>query len=302
MSHKVSLACETELKTIDTDAILPLRHIASGTRKSPKYNRIASSIREMGIIEPIVVFPSKDQSGRYILLDGHIRLDILLQLHAKTVACLISTDDEAFTYNHRVSRLSAIQEHFMILKAIKNGVTEEEIAQTLNIDVSKIRAKRDLLKGVCPEAVKLLKERRIGAESLRQIRKVKSMRQIEMCELMNAAQNHSQDYVKCLVAATPKEQLVDPEEPREVGDLLPKDLARMEREMESLSQDFRAIEKTHSDNVLKLVVAVGYLKKLLDNVRVVRYLASKYPEILYELQKIAESKSLAELPADGCNS
>jgi len=31
---------------------------------------------------------------------------------------LISTDDEAFTYNKRISRLSAVQEHRMIAKAI----------------------------------------------------------------------------------------------------------------------------------------------------------------------------------------
>ena len=294
MNSKINLACEAEVKTISIDRILPLRHTASGTRKSAKYNRIASSIREIGIIEPIIVFPYENNDDQYMLLDGHIRVDILKQQKVKEVECLISTDDEAFTYNHRVSRLTAIQEHFMILKAIKNGVTENEIAKTLNIDVSKIRAKKNLLKGVCPEAVKLLKDRRIGAESLRQIRKVTSMRQIEMCELMCAAQNYSQDYVKCLVAATPKDQLVDPDLAKDVGDLSPSDIARMEREMDSLSQDFRSIEKTHSDNVLKLVVAVGYLKKLLDSARVVRYLASKYPEILHELQKIAESKSLEE--------
>lgn len=35
--------------------------------------------------------------------------------------CLISDDDEAFTYNHKVNQLSAIQEHFMILRAINAG-------------------------------------------------------------------------------------------------------------------------------------------------------------------------------------
>jgi hypothetical protein len=34
---------------------------------------------------------------------------------------LIATDDEGFTYNHKVNRLTAIQEHFMILRALKNG-------------------------------------------------------------------------------------------------------------------------------------------------------------------------------------
>ena len=33
--------------------------------------------------------------------------------------CLVSTDDEAFTYNKRVSRLSPVQEQRMIAKAIE---------------------------------------------------------------------------------------------------------------------------------------------------------------------------------------
>lgn len=48
------------------------------------------------------------------------------------IACLISTDDEAFTYNKRVNRIAIIQEHKMILKAIEKGVSEERIAKSLN--------------------------------------------------------------------------------------------------------------------------------------------------------------------------
>jgi hypothetical protein len=64
--------------------------------------------------------------------------------------------------------------------------------------------------------------------------------------------------------------------------------------MESLSRDFRAIEEVHGQNVLNLVLIAGYLKKLLDNARVVRYLSQNYLEILDEFQKIAELRSLGE--------
>lgn len=65
-------------------------------------------------------------------------------------------------------------------------------------------------------------------------------------------------------------------------------MARMEREMDELSVDFREIEETHVKNVLNLVIVAGYLRKLLDNAWVVRYLAQDYPEIMTEFQKIAE--------------
>jgi hypothetical protein len=152
--------------------------------------------------------------------------------------------------------------------------------------------KRDLLDGICPEAVQLLKEKRACGGVFREMRRVKPMRQIEMAELMLAANNVSRRYAECLFAATPPEQLLEPDQLKDVRGLSPEDISRMEREMESLGQDYRLIEESHGRNVLNLVLVVGYLKKLLDNARVVRYLSQHHAEILAEFQKIVETKSL----------
>ena len=294
MSTVVKLACEPEIRMIDVASILPLRKVPAGARNSTKYRRISASIQEIGIIEPIIVHPCPDVANQYMLLDGHIRLDVLKSSQVATVECLIADDDEAFTYNHKVNQLSAIQEHFMIRKALKNGVSEEDIARTLNVDISKIRMKRDLLEGICPEAVELLREKRVTQDGLQQLRQVTPMRQIEMAELMCASHNFSGPYAKCLLAATPHDQLVEANGSKKVDELTPQEMARMEREMEVLSGDFREIEKTHGANVLNLVIVAGYLRKLLDSAPIVRYLAQDYPEIMTEFQKIAESRSLAE--------
>jgi hypothetical protein len=238
------------------------------------------------------VFPQKANQGFFILLDGHTRLAILRSLGKESCRCLVSTDDEAFTYNHKVSRLSAIQEHFMIRRAIENGVSEARIAKTLNVDLAKIRQKQHLLDGICPEAVELLKERPVNCGALRELRKVKPMRQIEICELMINSHNFSEGYTKCMVTTTGDDQLVDPERPRESHGLTPEELSRMEHEMNLLVREFKVIEESHGKNVLNLVVVSGYLKKLLDNARVVRYLSQRYPEILHQFQKLAEARDL----------
>lgn len=297
----VMFACEPKVASLRVANVLPMRKIAPATRETVKYRRIASSIREIGIIEPLVVHPSGGAPGQYMLLDGHIRHDILTRTNAPTVDCLVAKDDEAFTYNHKVNHLAGIQEHFMIIKALKHGVTEEDIARTLNVDVSKIRAKRDLLNGICPEAVALLRGKRISADALRQVRKAKPMRQIEMAELMCASNNFSQPYAKCLVAATSDEQLEGCEHAKDILELSPEDMARMEREMESLSSDFRELEATYGKNVLNLVVVAGYLRKLFDSAPIVRYLAQNHPEIMAQLQHIAESRSLKEAAADAAS-
>ncbi|MEM7516024.1 MAG: plasmid partitioning protein RepB C-terminal domain-containing protein, partial [Planctomycetota bacterium] len=253
MKSVITLACEPKIRTLPINKLLPVRKFAQAVRKTTKYKRIACALREVGVIEPLVVFECDDDSGQFLLLDGHIRLDVLKEAGESEVECLVAQDDEGFTYNHKVNRLSAIQEHFMIIKALDNGVSEEDIARTLNVDTHKIRSKRDLLEGVCPEAVKLLRDRKATSEALGQIRKAKPMRQIEMAELMCASHNFSGAYAKCLLAATPADQLVAPDGGKKVDELTPEEMARMEREMKSLSKDFRDIEETHGKNVLNLV-------------------------------------------------
>lgn len=153
-NERVQFACEQTLQNIPLDNILPLRRIAPGTRKTLKYRRIKASIREVGIIEPLVVHPQQKSAPKaYMLLDGHMRLDILKEAGKSTVECLIALDDEPFTYNHKVNRLTVIQEHFMLMKAVKSGVSEDAIAAALNVDVSKIREKKNLLASVLKPSI-----------------------------------------------------------------------------------------------------------------------------------------------------
>ena len=204
----------------------------------------------------------------------------------------ISTDDEAYTYNSRISRLAIVQEHAMILKAIKSGVPEEKIARTLNVDIRSIIQRRDLLNGVCAEAADLLKNRHVAPMVFPLLKKMKPMRQIEVVELMSGAANFSVPYAKALLAATPPAMLVDPDKRKISEGLTPEQLAKMEKEMEMLQRDLRVVEDTHGNSVLNLVLARGYLSKLFDNHRVARYLSQNHPEIYQELQKMADGGSL----------
>ena len=298
MTPRIKVAFETKGRTLPIDAILPTRTVSPLARKSRKYQRIRASIREVGIVEPIVVHPqhARGKASQYLLLDGHLRLDILREQGETEVLCLISTDDEGFTYNHKVNQISAIQEHFMIMKALESGVSEERMAATLNVDVSAIRRKRDLLDGVCPEAVELLRNKRSAPGALRVMKKVTPMRQIEMAELMIASNNYSASYAKCLLAATPEDQLAEKGAPKDVPGLRPEDMARMEREMHLLEKDFRRIQDSHGRNTLNLVLAVGYLRKLLGNATLVRFLSKKYGDLLSEFEKLAKSTNLEEEP------
>jgi hypothetical protein len=150
----------------------PLHIVSDTLKKTRKYAQIVSSIREVGIIEPPVVARIRKEPGRYLLLDGHLRVEVLKQMGETEVSCLISTDDEGFTYNKRVNRLAIIQEHKMILKAIERGVPEVRIASALNVDVNTLRHKIRLLDGICPEAADLLKDKHVASNTFWSLRRM----------------------------------------------------------------------------------------------------------------------------------
>jgi ParB-like chromosome segregation protein Spo0J len=152
MTRQVSIAFDPSGVVLPVTSILPLKQIKSSVVGTVKYQQVLSSVLEIGVIEPLIVFPEKGKSDSFLLLDGHIRLAVLKQIGHREVRCLVATDDETYTYNKRVNRMATIQEHNMILKATRNGVSEERIAKVLKVNVAEIRTKRDLLNGICKEA------------------------------------------------------------------------------------------------------------------------------------------------------
>lgn len=270
----------------------PLRDVSEKTRASAKYAQIAASIEEVGIIEPPVVIRDHADPERYHLLDGHLRLDILRRRGDAEVVCLIAIEDEAFTYNKRVNRIAIIQEHKMILNAVKKGVSEERLARALNVNISSIRSKRNLLVGICPEAADLLRDKHVPLNAFTELRKLKPMRQIVAAEMMVAMNRYSTPYAKSIVAGTPQEQLVAPR-PKAMRGLTDAQIALMERETADLDREFRLIEQGYGEDHLDLVLAAGYVSRLLGNARVVRHLAQFHADLLSEFQKIADFQKAA---------
>lgn len=291
MAAAVKLAFERELIVARLDEILPLRQVTDHVKKTVKYQRIAQSIAEIGVIEPLAVAKTPDGTG-LMLLDGHIRHAALVDLGESEARCLLAKDDEAFTYNKRVNRLATIQEHYMIVRALDRGVSEEKIARALNVDARSIRRRRSLLDGVCPEVVEMLKDRSVNPVTFDMLRKMKPVRQIEVAELLLAANNFTSSYAKALLAATRQTDLARPDKPKKVGGMTPEQMARMEREMASLNQDFKALEVSYGDDVLHLVIASGYLARLIGNPEIERFLQTRHPELLDEFRSIITVASL----------
>ncbi|WP_200835030.1 ParB/RepB/Spo0J family partition protein [Phyllobacterium salinisoli] len=229
--------------TVPLNDILPTRPLPAGLKHSPKFKTILASIQEVGIIESLAVFPEKGRKRdeKNILLDGHLRFECLKILGATHAVCLLSNDDEGFTFNRQVNRLSAVQEHRMIMQAIAKKVPPERIAKALNVNVEHIRERQRMLDGIAPEVVELLKDRLAARSVFSILRKMKPMRQIEAAEMMIAANRFTMTYAAMILSATRPEFLLEPKKPIEAS---VEDIARMEREMEKLYQDYRTVQDT----------------------------------------------------------
>jgi hypothetical protein len=123
MVDPVKIAFERKIIIQPIADLLPTKGLPAGVRETVKYRRIAASVAEVGLIEPLRS-PGRKEAGPFAARWPYAA-DALRFLGATEAACVVADDDEAFTYNKRVNRLATIQEHYMIVRALDRGVPGE---------------------------------------------------------------------------------------------------------------------------------------------------------------------------------
>ncbi|MCZ2134317.1 MAG: ParB N-terminal domain-containing protein [Burkholderiales bacterium] len=278
--------------TLALDRILPSRKPPEGLHTSRKFKQIVASMEAVGMIEPLRVGKADKKTGQHVLLDGHMRLLALRQLGYTDAPCLIATDDESYTYNNRINRIASIQEHQMLRRAVERGMKPERLAKALNVDVSLIHKKVSLLDGICPEVIEMLKDQHFSAGLGSVLRRMKPTRQVECVELMLTANNMTVAYAEALFAATPPHLVVGEKRARKLPGVTAEQMVKMEREMGNLQGQLKVVEKSYGQDVLLLVLARGYLGKLIDNKAVFRFLKQRQPDVLAEFENIIQTVAL----------
>jgi hypothetical protein len=280
---------EAKVVEIPLERIIAASELTKGVLATSKYKTIRGSIEELGVIEPLAVFRSLRRLGDYELLDGRLRLEALKELNRETAPCMISTDDEGFTFNRHITRLSAVQEHKMIRAALAKGASEKRIAEVLRMDVRSIRERATLLDGVAPEAASILKNRQAAPKVFSVLKKMKPYRQIEAAEMMVAANKFTATYAEMILIATRAEALTNAAKPKKKNAISSEDLAKMENEMERLRQDCQAVEDEIGDTMLSLVVAKSFMARLLRNENIQGHLKRHHGDLLASLISTMDS-------------
>ena len=295
MSETLKIAFEQNVILVALNDILPSKALRPEVKTSVRYKRIVASVAHLGLVEPLSI--ARQKAGPYLLLDGHVRFEALRQQGVARARCIVAEDDESFTYNKRVNRLAPIQEHYMIVRAIARGVSEEKLARALDVDVKIIRHRRHLLAGICDEVAELLKDKSVGDHAFKSLRKMKPLRQLEVAELMVSANNYTASYAKALLATTKPADLHRPDDLKKATGLSTEQMSRLEREMSSISENYKELEMSYGDDMLVLVVAAGFLERLLSKPDIEQFLASRHPEFLETFRGIVLAASLDQTVA-----
>lgn len=275
------------LNTLESSRQLP-RTATSGK----KFLQILASIATVGLVEPLIVARISSSAEVFRILDGRLRIEALRRLGLEKAQCIIATDDEAYTYNRYISRLTSAQDARMIAKAIGQGVSRERIAQVLGIDVNTVKRRASLLEGISPEAAALLGDKMCPATTFRALKLLKPLRQIAAVELMCGQGNFTSSFARAIVAATPPEQL-EPGSDRRVRSEVAEQLATLERELSMLQTAVAQTDERYGIEHLHLTVSAAYVAKLMGNGCLRQWLDEHHPDYSTQLDTISSDAQSA---------
>ncbi|RWL42218.1 MAG: hypothetical protein EOR60_26620 [Mesorhizobium sp.] len=148
---------------------------------------------------------------------------------------------------------------------------------------------KPLISGISSEVVDLLQDWYTPPQVFASLRRMLPERQLKAARLMIALNRANFHYAQLLSTLTPLSQLADPSRPkRNFASVTAEQLAGMEIEFDALNDEFLNCASLCGMWALELMAARSYLDRLMENARVVRYLAQNFPEQLAELQTILD--------------
>lgn len=247
--------------------------------------RIEASLRAVGLIDPLIVFPIEDS---YEILDGALRYRIMLDLGVETVPCLVHNTRDGFTGNRMVNQLSASQEMRMLRKSLEE-LDEKTIANALGMQGIGHRLNKGLLAKLHPDVVKAFDVNKINLQTARELIHVKQERQFEILKLMDSCDDYSTTFARGLVLKTPlakRAKANGAKSPWTQADEKKSQLLKKLQEAEQQQDFYTGLYRQYTTNLLKLVI---YVRTLLNNEAVKAYMLTNYAELTQIFEEILAS-------------
>jgi hypothetical protein len=285
MQGKIRISFENRLIVISLDDIVSVRTNTARVKRGHKYQQIMASIQTIGIIEPPVVIYN-DKLKKYIVLDGNLRIEALREIGIPKVSCLISSDDENYTYNKYINKLSPVQSYNMINLAIEKGVSEDKIAKALDIDMVSLKQKKTMLKGISQDVIELIKDKIFSEKVFRLLRKMKPNRQLIAVQMMIDSGKYTYDALKIIYDASCDDDLVVPKNSKRVSTEILERKIRLENETLALNDTLQSLRFEYGINMIKFSSLHSYLRSLLNNTNIANFIKNYDEGIFNHFSKI----------------
>jgi hypothetical protein len=167
-----------------------------------------------------------------------------------------------------------------------DAMLETATAKHAGMSLAGSSAGRQPVSGICPDVLAFLQDCFVKVKIFGLLRHVLPARQLEIARLMVAMERVTFTYAKILVAFTPRPQLVEGFCPAMIANVSEDQLDAMTPELGGLSSEFlNAVERRGSVK-LDLLAACRYCDRLMDNSKVVRYLAHNFPDQFEEFHSL----------------
>ena len=248
----------------------------SERKVAKKYRqRIEASLRAVGLIEPLIVYPINDS---FEILDGSLRYRILLDLGVESVPCLVHSTRDGFTGNRMVNQLSASQEMRMLRKSLEE-LDEKTIASALGMQGIGHRLNKGLLEKLHPGVVNAFNANLINLQTAKELVNVKQDRQQEILQLMESCKDYSTTFARGLILKTPaakRAKANGARTPWSQAEEKKSQLLKKLQEAEQQQDFYTGLYRQYTTNLLKLVI---YVRSLLSNPEVRGYLQAHHAEL-----------------------
>lgn len=270
----------SEARDIPIIRLRPLRDRQVSQRES---DRILASIKAIGLIEPLIVFPEGED---FVITEGVQRYRALLELGTEIAPCIIGKQREAFTGNRMVNRVSPVQENRMIEKSLEE-LDEKTIAEALGLSGIAHRMKRTLLKQLAPEAAAAFDQGAITRTCALELTHVKPDRQNEILTAMKGYKEYSVAFARSLILKTPPALRATRKgrkrNPWNKSAQRKNDLLKKLSEAEQKHDFYSRLYKQYTIDLLRLAI---YARALLTNGRVREYVVQHHPDIVARFEVI----------------
>ena len=262
-------------------------------RKLLSYQSILASIKDVGILQPISIYPAK-QKGKYKIIEGHLRYYALKELKEKEIDCIIAHDDERYTQEAKVNYINPIQRAKMFSQAFKSGVDIDRMAKALNIDKKKILLEIKASDGVDNRTREILKTAPVSTAVLRSLAKVKPIRQIQIAECMVNANNYTIHFATGLVMSSHSSLMYD-EKPKKPKNYVSADLMScMTKEQSNIQSKIKEIRIEYNKNICETKTLASFIESILSNNILNSFLKRNYEKIYHEFLRIVQNEIAKE--------